>query len=289
MVPHPPRHRRQSPQVYRVRRAIALSVLVVVGFGVARLAGLGEGSDDAEASATTSSSTTTTVPPPPPCQTGEVVTADDPATGWQTVVVDTERALPDGYVPSDLANISEAGFPFTDGLALRGLVMGDLGAMREAAAANGTPLSVLAAFRSHAQQASLYDRRVDEMGTAEAGGRVARPGHSEHQLGTTLDVTSEGLGDVDQAWGASPTGQWVASNAPKYGFLVSYPSSASAATCFDYEPWHLRYVGRELAAAVVDSGLTLRHYLYVHHPPTGWDPNAAAVTTSSTVEEVTEG
>ncbi|MGV3759912.1 MAG: hypothetical protein ACO1PW_10295, partial [Actinomycetota bacterium] len=68
-----------------------------------------------------------------------------------------------------------------------------------------------------------------------------------------------------------------------------YPSGASGSTCFDYEPWHLRYVGREMAAAVVDSGLTLRHYLYVHHPPTGYDPGAVADATTTTAEVVTEG
>ena len=290
MVPHPSHRRRESLQVYRVRRAIALTVLVVLVFGILRLAGLaGGGGGDDEAATTSSSSTTTTVPPAPACQTGDVVTQDNPATGWQTIVVDNERALPDWYAPPDLVNISEAGFPFTDGLAVRGLMAADLNAMREAAAANDTPLSILAAYRSHAQQAALYDKRVDEMGASEASGRVARPGHSEHQLGTTIDVTSAGMDDVDQAWGASPTGQWVASNAHKYGFLVSYPSGASGSTCFDYEPWHLRYVGREMAAEVVRSGLTLRHYLYVHHPPAGWDPAAAPATTASTVEEVAEG
>lgn len=274
--------------MYRIRRAIALTVIVVLGFGVLRLAGVGGGGDEEAGTTTTSSTTTTTVPPAPACQTGDVVTQDDPATAWQTVVVDTERALPDSYAPPDLTNISEAGFPFTDGLALRSVVMPDLNAMREAAAANDTPLTILAAYRSHQQQAALFERRVDEMGASEAGGRVAQPGHSEHQLGTTIDVTSEGMDDVDQAWGASPTGQWVASNAHKYGFLVSYPSGASASTCFDYEPWHLRYVGREMAADVVASGLTLRHYLYVHHPPTGWDPSAPPAPTT-TAEEVTEG
>ena len=192
----------------------------------------------------------------------DVVVTDNPATGWSTILVDTERALPDWYTPPDLENISEAGFPFTDGLALRGLVMDDLSALREAAAANGTPITILAAFRSYARQADLFERRVDEMGETEAGSRVARPGHSEHQLGTTLDVTDEGATDVDQSWGASPTGQWISSHAHEFGFLISYPAGAETRTCYDFEPWHLRYVGRELAAAVIDSGLTLREHLY---------------------------
>ena len=95
---------------------------------------------------------------------------------------------------------------------------------------------------------------------------MARPGHSEHQLGTTIDVTTEGATDVDQSWGATPDGQWVATNAHKYGFLLSYPSDASDRTCYDYEPWHLRYVGRELAADVIASGLSLREYLWQLNP-----------------------
>jgi len=285
-----PSLRREPAHVYRLRRAVAATVLVIVVFGILRLAGVGTSDDDTEAAGTTTSSTTTTtIPDPPACTTGDVVTQEDPATAWATLIVDTERALPAEYAPSDLENISEGGFPFTDGLALRGLVMDDLNAMREAAAANGTPLSILAAYRSYAQQADLFERRVDEMGTSEAGGRVARPGHSEHQLGTTLDVTTEGAIDVDQAWGASPTGQWVASNAHKYGFLISYPSGASALTCYDYEPWHLRYVGRELAQQVIESGLTLRHHLYAHTPPAGYTPTSADPTTSTSSEVVTEG
>ncbi len=258
--------RNEPAQVYRLRRAIAATVVVLVVFGLLRLTGLAGGGQTTAATTTTASTTTTTLPPPPKCVDGDVVTADNPATAWATVLVDTERSLPNGYAPRDLQNISEAGFPFTPGLALRGIVMPDLRALREAAAANGTPIGILAAFRSYAQQADLFARRVDEMGSSEAGSRVARPGHSEHQLGTTLDVTTEGAADVDQSWGASPAGQWIASHAHEFGFLISYPAGADRRTCYDFEPWHIRYVGRQLAAAVIDSGLTLREYLYAFAP-----------------------
>ena len=217
MIPHRPLGSRQPADVYRLRRAVAATAVVLVVFGVLNVAGLAGGGSDDETSTTTSTeaTTTTTAPPPPACAEGDVVTTDNPATGWATVLVDTERSLPDWYAPPDLENISEAGFPFTDGLALRGLVMADLGALREAARANGTPISILAAFRSYAQQVDLFERRVDEMGASEAGSRVARPGHSEHQLGTTVDVTDEGATDVDQSWGATPAGQWVASQRPQ--------------------------------------------------------------------------
>jgi len=291
MYPHSPRARRESPQVYRVRRAVALTIVVLLLYGILRVVGLvGGGGGGGESAGTTSSSTTsTTIPDPPACTTGDVVVQEDPLAHWQTVVVDTERRLPEGFAPNDLVNIAEAGFPFTDGLAVREILLVDLNAMREAAAANGTPISILAAYRSYEQQQALKERRVEQLGPEVAAGRVAEPGHSEHQLGTTIDVTSEGQTDVDQAWGASPAGQWIASNAHKYGFLLSYPSGASGRTCYDYEPWHLRYVGRELAQRVVASGLTLRHYLFVHHPPLGYDPAAEPDTTTTTDEVVTEG
>jgi LAS superfamily LD-carboxypeptidase LdcB len=120
------------------------------------------------------------------------------------------------------------------------------------------------------------------MGDVEAGSRVARPGHSEHQLGTTIDVTTEGETDVDQSWGATPQGQWVATNAHKYGFLLSYPQGATERTCYDYEPWHLRYVGRELAADVIESGLSLREYLWELNPV-----DITATTTTTTAATAT--
>jgi D-alanyl-D-alanine carboxypeptidase len=281
MHPHRPAHRREPAQVYRLRRALAATAVVLVVFAGLNMVGAvgGGGDEEPAASTTTSETTTTTIPPPPPCAEADVVVSDDPAAAWSTVLIDTARALPAEFGPNDLRNIADAGFPLTDGLAVRALVVPDLDALRQAAAANGTPLGILAGYRSHAQQAELYGRRVDELGDAEAGSRVARPGHSEHQLGTTIDVTSEGDTDVDQAWGATPAGQWVATNAHKYGFLLSYPPDASDRTCYDYEPWHLRYVGRELAADVIDSGLSLREHLWQLNPV---DITATTTTTSTT-------
>jgi D-alanyl-D-alanine carboxypeptidase len=246
--------------VYRLRRALAASALVVMVALVWQVAGPGGG--DAASPTTTSSSTSTTIPALPACAEGDIVVANDPKTDWATILVDTERSIPPGFGPPDLHNISEAGFPFTDGLALRGLVMPDLAALREAAAANSTPIRIIAAYRSYPKQLDLFERRTEELGPSEAGSRVARPGHSEHQLGTTIDITSEALADVDQAWAATPTGQWIASHAHEFGFILSYPAQASERTCYDFEPWHLRYVGREHAAKVIAENVTLREYLW---------------------------
>lgn len=280
MHPRQPAHRREAAHVYRLRRALAATAVVLMAFAALNILGVVGGNGDEESATTTTvGTTTTTIPPLPACAEADVQVPDDPSAAWATVLIDTARALPADFAPNDLRNIADAGFPFTDGLAVRSLVLPDLDALRQAAAANGTPLSVLAAYRSYAQQADLYERRVDELGDAEAGSRVARPGHSEHQLGTTIDVTTEGDTDVDQSWGATPEGQWVATNAHQYGFLLSYPPDASDRTCYDYEPWHLRYVGRELAADVIDSGLSLREHL--------WQLNPVDITTTTTAPTTT--
>src|SRR5688572_26049894 len=154
MEPYQPAHRRESAQTYRLRRAMAATVAVLVLFAVLNATGVvgGDGGDGGAAPTTTSETTTTTIPPLPACAEGDVVVPDNPATEWDTVLIDTARSLPDWFVPGDLHNIADAGFPFTDGLAVRELVLGDLGALREAAGANGTPLSIVAAYRSYAQQ-----------------------------------------------------------------------------------------------------------------------------------------
>jgi D-alanyl-D-alanine carboxypeptidase len=259
--------RREPVYVYRRRRLAAGALAVVVLFGGFRLiASLGDGDgdeDSVETAATTTTvapATTTTLAAPPPCTIGDAVIPQDPAAEWATVIVDTARRLPPEFVPPDLVDAAEAGFP--TGFRVRALVVDDLRAMREAAAANGTPIGLIATFRTFEQQADLYARREEELGPEVARTRAARAGHSEHQLGTAIDVGNEGDIDVTQEWGETPTGRWIADHAHEYGFVLSLPAGKAAATCYDYEPWHLRYVGRELAAAVRASGLTLREYLW---------------------------
>jgi D-alanyl-D-alanine carboxypeptidase len=97
----------------------------------------------------------------------------------------------------------------------------------------------------------------------------ARPGHSEHQLGTTLDLTSKGgAAPWNYAdWGTTAAGSWMAKNAWKYGFVMSYPKAETSASCYAYEPWHFRYVGKGMAAAVRNSGMTLREAIWAAYGP----------------------
>lgn len=203
--------------------------------------------------------TTTTDPPPPACDEPGPVVEIDP-TDWSTAIIDTKNRLPADFVPPDLVDATEAGFDSRD--QVRAVVVDDLGAMRTAAEANGTPIAIVSGYRSYAYQQDLFNRRVTEEGEAQAARSTARPGHSEHQLGTAVDVLEPGVGELTADFAATPAGQWVAAHAHEFGFVISYPEAATDLTCYEFEPWHLRYVGRENAAAIVESGLTPREWLF---------------------------
>jgi zinc D-Ala-D-Ala carboxypeptidase len=183
----------------------------------------------------------------------------DPRVNWDRVVIDPAHRLAPEFEPDDLVSVSEAGFPSRD--QVRSIVIPDLAGLRAAAEANGTPLVIVSGYRSYSYQEDLFENRVEQVGEAEAARRTARPGHSEHQLGTALDVLDPGAGDLTTAFAATPQGQWLAANAHAYGFVISYPDGASDRTCHEYEPWHLRYVGPPTAAAIRNAGLTPREWM----------------------------
>jgi zinc D-Ala-D-Ala carboxypeptidase len=209
-----------------------------------------------------------TSPPPthvapaglPECRNG-VLPAPHAGYGqWRTTLLDTTYALPSRYVPPDLVSVSDADFD-SDEL-VRSFLIPDLAALRRAAAAAGNPVEVLVGYRSYVRQRLLFRERVRELGRAGALAKTARPGHSEHQLGTTIDFRTPGSLDVTQGWESTKAGAWMAGNAWRYGFLMSYPSGRTAVTCYRFEPWHYRYFGRPLAARIHASGLTPREYLW---------------------------
>lgn len=201
--------------------------------------------------------------PLPACYYGDVPTRYQAQDDWYRTLLDTIYMLPSTYAPSDLVDTGLAGL--NGGYRVRGLVVNDLRAMAQAAGSAGAPFVVTSAYRSYATQVTTFNNWVSRMGYSAALLSSARPGHSEHQLGTTLDVTSPSGGEPwDYAdWGTSRAGTWLRENSWKYGFVMSYPASVSpSVTCYTYEPWHFRYVGRQAAAAVHASGLTLREYLW---------------------------
>lgn len=182
---------------------------------------------------------------------------------WPYTLLDTIYRLPESYTPDDLVPVSDAGVG-TDAMLIRNLVMPDLRALLAEAEAAGVGLEVQSAYRSYSYQVTTFDYWVAQDGLETALKTSARPGHSEHQLGTALDFRSA---DGPPAWELedwrdTSEGAWLAENAPRFGFVMSYPEGKEHVTCYSYEPWHYRYVGRVVAVEVQKSGLTLREWLW---------------------------
>jgi D-alanyl-D-alanine carboxypeptidase len=192
----------------------------------------------------------------------DVLTEHHSYGAWAISLLDTIYHLPASYAPADLVDSGTAGV--NGGYLVRTLLAEDLEAMAADARAAGAPIQLVSGYRSHAQQQATFDYWVSVGGYEQALRTSARAGHSEHQLGTAIDVTSEGgLAPWEYAdWAATPAGAWMAANAWRYGFVMSYPRGSFDLTCYDYEPWHYRYVGRSLAADIHASGLTPRQVLW---------------------------
>jgi D-alanyl-D-alanine carboxypeptidase len=237
-----------------------LAAALVVGIVLFAMGGDAAPSKKGDRGSSPTLSPTLTVAALPACIYG-----DDPAAfvghdDWNRTLLDTRYRLPRDYRPPDLVPVTDAGFD--SDLEIRQLVVVDLAALRMAAAQAGHPVEVLAAYRSFADQRALFEERKEELGYDRSLDKTARAGHSEHQLGTAVDLKTAGEVDVTQAWGEDPTGRWVAENAHRFGFVLSYPKDRRSETCYPYEPWHFRYVGRDRAEEVRASGLTLREYLW---------------------------
>ncbi len=211
----------------------------------------------------------TVAPAPPPvsggapaCEYVDVLTKHLGYGEWAISLLDTIFHLPADYAPGDLRDSGAAGV--NGGYLLRSLVIADLAALAAGARANGTPIKLVSGYRSYAQQQATFDYWVSVGGYKQALRTSARAGHSEHQLGTAIDVTGEGdAAPWEYAdWATTSAGAWMAANAWRYGFVMSYPRGAYDTSCYDYEPWHYRYVGRDLAARIAGSGRVPRLVLW---------------------------
>ncbi|HEX8024568.1 MAG TPA: M15 family metallopeptidase [Candidatus Limnocylindrales bacterium] len=225
--------------------------------------------------------------PLPACRYDDVLTAPRRYVDWSVTLVDTILRVPSTYVPPDLVSTSEAGI--AGGGQVRAVALADLTALTAAASAAGNPIAVQSAYRSYTQQKATFDHWVDVDGYKGALKVSARPGHSEHQLGLAIDFKSDDGGPPWEGsdWAQSPAGAWMKANAWRYGWVLSYPKNDFTKVCYSYEPWHYRYVGRDLAALIHHSGLTTREYLWTNFttatvpPPTSGKSPAPGGSASS--------
>ncbi|MEG0269212.1 MAG: M15 family metallopeptidase [Clostridia bacterium] len=129
----------------------------------------------------------------------------------------------------------------------------------------GFSLATVSGYRSYSKQATIYARKKANTGSAEKADRlVALPGTSEHQLGMAMDIAKKGSSQLNGGFGKTQEGQWVNANAHRFGFIVRYQQGSEEITGYNYEPWHIRYVGKEHAKAIFESGVPMEIYMSAH-------------------------
>lgn len=132
--------------------------------------------------------------------------------------------------------------------------------MVHAAAQEGVYLYGLSGYRSYETQKNLYEYNVETQGKSYADKYVAKAGASEHQLGEAVDLATS----FGWIYEGCPEANWIANNAYKYGFIVRYEEGKENITGYNYEPWHVRYIGIEMAEKIYKDKITLEEFAEVN-------------------------
>ncbi|MFD2627301.1 D-alanyl-D-alanine carboxypeptidase family protein [Oceanobacillus kapialis] len=181
----------------------------------------------------------------------------------QLAIVNKEFALPADYVPEDLVT-PNVRFPFTEDLPkkqMRQVAADHLEELFATADEAGLDLYAQSGFRSYDRQDAIFASNAAEHGEEAANNFSARPGESEHQTGLAMDITSPEVNfQLNTDFGETDEGKWVEEHAAEYGFIIRYPKGKETITQYQYEPWHLRYVGEETAKEIMKEGITLEEY-----------------------------
>lgn len=183
---------------------------------------------------------------------------DDPNSIW--VVSNKKRPLsPINYAPTDLVSVGSQ--------RLRTEAATNLQQLLTAAKNEGLTINPLSGYRSYTTQQSVYANEVRTYGQTTADTQSARPGTSEHQTGLAIDLGGGGCG-IEDCFGDTTEGKWLADNAYKFGFIIRYPEGKQSITGYRYEPWHVRYVGVALATEMTTQGiLTLEEFFNLPPAP----------------------
>ena len=177
------------------------------------------------------------------------------------VVVNKSVRLSEAYFPKDLVSLDDS-IQGSVGMKLRKEAAEKILKLFNDSKKKGYKLNVNSSYRSYQTQVVTYNYWVSQVGKSEADRFSARPGHSQHQLGTTVDITSDTVDHKLLAvFGDTPEGKWLDNNAYKYGFVLAYPAGYEEVTGYTYEPWHFRYIGVINAQKWKASGKILELYL----------------------------
>lgn len=166
------------------------------------------------------------------------------------VLVNKYHMLPSGIEPKNLVNIEGQRMEKTAAEAMENMVS----QMRN----DGLYIILQSGYRSEDLQTRIYNRNVNERGRENADKYSARPNSSEHQTGLAMDLSTDGT--LEEYFEDTPQFEWLQQNAHKYGFIMRYPKDKVYMTGYEYEPWHYRYVGVEVATIIKNENLIYEEY-----------------------------
>ncbi|MBK1811403.1 M15 family metallopeptidase [Clostridium sp. YIM B02505] len=177
----------------------------------------------------------------------------------QLLLVNEDHSLEQAYTPKDLTipNIKFASGVSNEEKHVAGIIAKPLEQLVAEAKKDGIILLGNSAYRSYKTQENTYNNRVLLQGEKLADAYVARPGYSEHQTGLCIDITNQGKYFVK----GTKEADWLAENCYRFGFIIRYPYGKKNITGIEYEPWHIRYVGKSAAKYIYDNKITLEEYL----------------------------
>lgn len=180
--------------------------------------------------------------------------------GGYLFLANRDYTLPSDYVPPDLVHPQVA---TTDNeITMREEAAHALEDMfLTAKEEQGLTLIAVSGYRSYGRQASIFQRKVNNVGKKKALLLVAPPGTSEHQLGLAMDLGTKKDTSLSEAFYDTPEGKWVAENCHRFGFIIRYKKEWTEITGYAYEPWHVRYVGREHAERIYTLDIPLEEYI----------------------------
>ncbi len=183
---------------------------------------------------------------------------------WKLLLVNRDSPLTSSEEPERLVSVTGTNFKVDS------RILPSLEQMISDALKEGVDLLVISAYRSVDTQQNIYDNVLNsylalgnsyDEAIAETENYVALPYCSEHHTGLAVDIVTPSYTRLDEGFANTTAATWMALNCSDYGFIIRYPKGKEAITKISYEPWHLRYVGIDVADEIMSKGITLEEYL----------------------------
>lgn len=181
---------------------------------------------------------------------------------WRLVLINKQHPIPEDYT-FEMGTIKGS-------MKCDKRILEDLLAMLQGAKEDGVNLVICSPYRDLNRQEVLFNRKIKaymKRGMSymnaykTASQAVTVPGASEHQIGLALDIISNNYSTLDEGFGETAAGKWLAEHSCEYGFILRYPKEKEYITSIEYEPWHFRYVGKDAATVITKQGITLEEFV----------------------------